>query len=55
MRTVRIHVFTENPSRATKKVLEIRVGDYRVFAQIRDGVLLILILEVGHRSTVYDR
>lgn len=44
------------PLKGDKKgVWRYRVGDYRIFAQIRDGVLLILILEVGHRSTVYDR
>lgn len=31
-----------------------RVGDYRVVCKIEDGRLLILVLELGHRSTVYD-
>ncbi len=30
-----------------------RVGDYRVLVDIRDGVLLILVVGVGHRSSVY--
>lgn len=30
-----------------------RVGDYRLIGQINDGVLLILIVRVAHRSTVY--
>jgi mRNA interferase RelE/StbE len=30
-----------------------RVGDYRVLCRIEDGRLLVLVLEVGHRSTVY--
>ena len=31
----------------------IRVGDYRIVYEIHDKVLLILIVEVGHRSDVY--
>ena len=30
-----------------------RVGDYRVLCEVRDDELVILALEVGHRSTVY--
>ncbi len=30
-----------------------RVGDYRVVCQIRDHLLLILVIEVGHRREVY--
>ena len=31
----------------------IRCGDYRVVYTIHDGVLLILIVEVGHRREIY--
>lgn len=31
----------------------IRVGDYRVIYAIRDEVLIVLVVEVGHRSQVY--
>jgi mRNA interferase RelE/StbE len=31
----------------------IRVGDYRVLYQIREGKLLVLVVGVGHRSDVY--
>ena len=31
-----------------------RVGDYRVLCDLREAELLILALEVGHRSRVYD-
>jgi mRNA interferase RelE/StbE len=31
----------------------IRVGDYRIVYEIRDAVLLILIVRVGHRREVY--
>ena len=30
-----------------------RFGDYRIIARIDDGVFLIIILEVAHRSEVY--
>lgn len=30
-----------------------RVGDYRVLCELRDEVLVILVLEVDHRSRVY--
>ena len=32
-----------------------RVGDYRLFADIRDNVLTIFIFEVGHRREVYKK
>ena len=32
-----------------------RVGDYRILAEIRDDVLVILLIDIGHRSTVYDQ
>lgn len=31
-----------------------RVGDYRVLCELLDEELVILALEVGHRSSVYD-
>ena len=30
-----------------------RVGDYRILADIQDDKLVILVIEVGHRSSVY--
>ena len=32
-----------------------RVGDYRIITEIRDEELLVLVVEVGHRSRVYKR
>lgn len=32
-----------------------RVGDYRVLAEIRDAEVIIIIIEVGHRSRIYKR
>jgi len=31
-----------------------RIGDYRVVADIRDNVVLVLVVTVGHRRDVYD-
>ncbi|MDB5612881.1 MAG: addiction module toxin RelE [Devosia sp.] len=30
-----------------------RVGDYRMICDIQDGKLIILVLEIGHRSVIY--
>jgi mRNA interferase RelE/StbE len=32
-----------------------RVGDYRIVCDIEDGVLVILVVDVAHRSKVYQR
>ena len=32
----------------------IRVGDYRLVYRVRDEVLLVLVVAVGHRKDVYD-
>ena len=33
----------------------IHVGDYRILYEIHDNILLVLIVEVGHRRRVYRR
>lgn len=33
----------------------IRTGDYRVIYEIDDGVLIVLVLAVGHRREIYRR
>ena len=30
-----------------------RVGDYRILAEIQDNIIVILILDIGHRSKIY--
>ncbi len=30
-----------------------RVGDYRLICEIRNDVLVVLVLEIGHRSNIY--
>ncbi len=31
----------------------VRVGDYRIIYEIRERILLILVLRIGHRKDVY--
>jgi mRNA interferase RelE/StbE len=38
---------------AQERLWRIRVGDYRVLYEIRDEVLLVLVVRVGHRREVY--
>ena len=33
----------------------VRTGDYRIVYEVDDGVLLVLVLAVGHRREVYRR
>jgi mRNA interferase RelE/StbE len=33
----------------------IRVGDYRVLYEIEDDRLVVMVVKIGHRSTVYNR
>jgi mRNA interferase RelE/StbE len=32
-----------------------RVGDYRIIADIRDGVMCILVVRIGNRREIYRR
>jgi mRNA interferase RelE/StbE len=36
-------------------VLRIRIGDYRVLYTIDEGQLIVLVLDAGHRSEIYER
>ena len=39
----------------TEALCRIRVGDYRVIYQIRDKVLLVVVVKIGHRREVYQK
>lgn len=40
--------------KGTKETLyRIRCGDYRVVYTIRDDILLVLVIEIGHRRDIY--
>ena len=54
-------VDTDNPRRLGKGLTSnrsgqwrYRVGNYRILAEIEDRELIILVIEVGHRSIVYE-
>ncbi|MBL9130951.1 MAG: type II toxin-antitoxin system RelE/ParE family toxin [Verrucomicrobiaceae bacterium] len=32
----------------------VRSGDYRVVYEVQDGLLLVLIVDIGHRSSIYN-
>ncbi len=36
-------------------IYRVRSGDYRVIYQIKDKVLIVLVLLIGHRREIYDR
>ncbi|AND15649.1 plasmid stabilization protein [Rathayibacter tritici] len=35
--------------------LRVRVGDYRILYTVDDGVLLVVVITLGHRRQVYER
>ena len=35
-------------------VYRLRVGDYRVILDIDEGVLVVLVIKVGHRKKIYN-
>lgn len=36
-----------------ERTYRIRVGDYRIIYEIRDNVLIVLVLRIGHRREAY--
>lgn len=36
-----------------KNLFRVRSGDYRIIYQIKDSVLLILVVKIGHRKDIY--
>jgi mRNA interferase RelE/StbE len=40
---------------AGQDAYRIRVGDYRIIYKIQDHVLLVVVIDVGHRREVYRR
>lgn len=50
----------EDPYRNVKKLVgsnlfRLRVGDYRIIFDIEEDKLRILVLNIGHRRSIYDR
>jgi mRNA interferase RelE/StbE len=36
-----------------EELYRVRVGDYRIIYQIQDTVLVVLVVEIGHRREIY--
>lgn len=58
----RIDSLAENPYPSGIKKIEgeddlyrLRVGDYRILYQVKEKILLILIVGIGHRRDIYRR
>ena len=58
----RILALADNPRPQGSKKLggedglyRIRVGDYRIVYAIRDDILVVLVVRIGHRSEVYRK
>jgi mRNA interferase RelE/StbE len=58
----KIDALAQNPRPCGVKKLEgedelyrIRVGDYRVIYQVRDDVLIVLVVSLGDRKEIYKR
>ena len=57
----RIHVLVENPRAdgciklAGNDCYRVRQGLYRIVYEIRDDRLVVLVIKVGHRSSIYDQ
>ncbi len=55
-----IHSLAENPrpngyiKLKGKDAYRIRVGDYRIIYEIIDKILLVDVIDVGHRSDIYE-
>lgn len=59
---LRIDALAEDPRPPGVKKLKqaenqyrIRVGDYRIVYEIKDAILLVILLRIGHRSEIYRR
>lgn len=37
-----------------REAYRIREGDYRIIYEIEDKILLVLVVDVGHRKNIYD-
>jgi mRNA interferase RelE/StbE len=58
--SIKIDKLSKNPCPQNAKKLiskddffRIRPGDYRIIYQIKDSVLLILVVKIGHRKDIY--
>ncbi|MBA2735866.1 MAG: type II toxin-antitoxin system RelE/ParE family toxin [Pyrinomonadaceae bacterium] len=38
---------------SSDELYRVRIGDYRIIYQINDKILLVIVLEIGHRREIY--
>ena len=55
----KVSLLSEEPYRYVQKLVgspffKLRIGDYRVILEIKQHILQILVIKVGHRSKIYD-
>jgi mRNA interferase RelE/StbE len=57
-----IDTLAENPRPAgcvklqgAQELYRVRVGDYRIVYQIQDAMLIVLVVQIGHRREIYRR
>jgi mRNA interferase RelE/StbE len=55
----RVEGLKENPLRQLRRLVglpyfRLRVGDFRVIVEVQEKVLMILVLKVGHRESIYE-
>lgn len=54
----RVQTLESNPLRNLRRLVgvpyyRLRVGDYRVIVEVTESRLIVLVLKVGHRSSIY--
>ena len=37
----------------TEKTFRVRIGDYRILYDIKDSILIVYIVKIGHRKNIY--
>jgi mRNA interferase RelE/StbE len=47
--------FGHGLTHALSDLWRFRIGDYRILCKIEDDCLIVLVVAVGHRSTIYER
>lgn len=56
-----VEALSTDPRQGARKLIDlddawrIRVGDYRILYEIDDVVVLITVIRIGHRRSVYER